>query len=335
MNANKSQSTNGIFTISLDFELYWGMRELVSLEDEAFRQRLEGVYQAIPAILKLFKEYKIEATWAVVGFLHFENSEDLQINLPAKQPEYTNRELSPYQDLENSDAAQNKYKFCPELIELIQQCPGQEIGTHTFSHYYCLEAGQSQAEFKADLEAAIEVAKQANITTKSLVFPRNQYNQGYLETIAKLGLTNYRGNEENWLHDWDEGKGNRLERRLLRLADAYLPITKHNCYSLEQLKGSYPINIPSSRFLRPYSTVLQPLDPLKLKRITADLDYAAQEGLVYHLWWHPHNFGVNLTENLDFLQQILEHYQGLSKKYDMRSLNMGKVAQKCVASVCS
>lgn len=331
MKVDRAQSTAGIFTISLDFELYWGMRELISLEDDAFRQRLRGVYRAVPAILKLFEEYNIRATWAVVGFMYFENSQQLQANLPTKLPEYKNRELSPYNDVKDSNLETNRYKFCPELIEQIRQSPGQEIGTHTFSHYYCLEAGQTQLEFETDLQAAIDAAKQANIKTESLVFPRNQYNEKYLTTISQLGLTNYRGNEENWLHDWDNGRGNKLERRLLRLADAYLPLTGHNCYSLEQLKSNYPINIPSSRFLRPYSTALQPFNSLKLRRITSDLDYAARQGLVYHLWWHPHNFGINLSQNLDFLQKILEHYQSLNKKYDMQSLNMGEVARRCMS----
>lgn len=58
-------------------------------------------------------------------------------------------------------------------------------------------------------------------------------------------------------------------------------------------KGVYQA-IPA--ILRPYSAALKSLEPLKLKRITSELDCAAQEGLIYHLWWHPHNFGVNLEK---------------------------------------
>lgn len=330
MNTNKTDCSTGIFIISLDFELYWGMRELASLKDEDFRQQLLGVYQAVPAILELFKQYNIHATWAVVGFLYFQDAHKLRSNLPSELPEYKNRALSPYREIECSDPSDNKFQFCPKLIELIQQYSGQEIGTHTFSHYYCLEDGQTQAEFQADLQAAIKTANQANLETKSLVFPRNQYNEDYLTAIAELGLTSYRGNETHWLYDWDGGKGNNLGRRLLRLTDSYLPISGRHCYSMEQLKTQYPINIPASRFLRPYSAKLKPLDPLKLKRITSCLNYAAQEGLVYHLWWHPHNFGTNLEQNLEFLAQILEYYQDLNHKYDLQSLSMGEVAKLCL-----
>lgn len=329
MTTNNNDRNTGILTISLDFEMFWGMRDLVSLDDQDFRQRLEGVYQAIPAILELFKQYKIHATWAVVGFLYFQDLQELQTNLPKQLPEYEKAELSPYQDLEALELANNKFLFCPELIELIKQYPGQEIGTHTFSHYYCLEPGQTQEEFQADLQVAIKAAQQANLATKSLVFPRNQFNENYVPTIADLGLTSYRGNEPHWLYDC-EGNGNSLSRRFLRLADSYLPISGCNCYSIEQLKLKYPINIPSSRFLRPHSALLKYLEPLKLQRITSALNYAAQEGLVYHLWWHPHNFGVNLEQNLEFLQKILEHYQDLYQRYNMQSLSMGEIAKLCL-----
>ena len=41
--------------------------------------------------------------------------------------------------------------FAPDLIRRIKETPGQEIGTHTYSHYYCLEPGQGIESFNADL----------------------------------------------------------------------------------------------------------------------------------------------------------------------------------------
>ena len=49
---------------------------------------------------------------------------------------------------------------------------------------------------------------------------------------------------------------------------------------------------------------------------------AAKTGSLYHLWWHPHNFGNNVEKNMKFLEEILKHYQYLSGKYGMVSLNM-------------
>jgi len=62
------------------------------------------------------------------------------------------------------------------------------------------------------------------------------------------------------------------------------------------------------------------------------MEYAATRGMVYHLWWHPHNFGTNLPENLNFLEKILQSYQKLNSQYKMQSLNMGEVAELCTSS---
>ena len=85
-------------------------------------------------------------------------------------------------------------------------------------------------------------------------------------------------------------------------------------------------NIPASRFLRPYSKRLAFMDWLRLKRITKSMTHAAKHGLTYHLWWHPHNFGINIKENLAFLEKILLHYEELSKKYSFRSVSMQQLA---------
>ena len=42
---------------------------------------------------------------------------------------------------------QDPYHFGLSLVRRIKDCPHQEIGTHTFSHYYCLEDGQTPEHF--------------------------------------------------------------------------------------------------------------------------------------------------------------------------------------------
>lgn len=54
---------NGIFTISLDFELYWGMRDVTSTEQYA--DNMNGVPVAIDEVLKSFHRYDIHTTWAI------------------------------------------------------------------------------------------------------------------------------------------------------------------------------------------------------------------------------------------------------------------------------
>jgi peptidoglycan/xylan/chitin deacetylase (PgdA/CDA1 family) len=315
----------GTLLISLDFELYWGVQDVISLNE--YQNHLLGVHDAIPQILELFSEYKINATWATIGFLYFKDFAALQNNFPQQLPSYTNPGFSPYNYISNLvEKKHEKLYFAPKLIELIQQYPGQEIGTHTFSHYYCLEDGQTETEFKADLDAAIQVADQAGISTKSLVFPRNQYNKSYLKIVQEAGIKCFRGNEKHRIYNSINGDYWTFNKRSQRVLDSYINISGYNCYSIEELKGEFPIDIPASRFLRPYSPKLKYFRGLQIRRITSALSHAAKENSVYHLWWHPHNFGTNLQENLKSLRQVLEFYAELRDKNKMQSLNMLQLA---------
>ena len=57
------------------------------------------------------------------------------------------------------------------------------------------------------------------------------------------------------------------------------------------------------------------------------MTYAAKNNELFHLWWHPHNFGKDIETNMVFLMKILEHYKKLNVNYNMQSLNMGEVAE--------
>ena len=52
---------------------------------------------------------------------------------------------------------------------------------------------------------------------------------------------------------------------------------------------------------------------------------AAKQNLNYHLWWHPHNFGINTKSSFYILNQILDHFILLNRDFGMRSLNMSEV----------
>jgi hypothetical protein len=56
------------------------------------------------------------------------------------------------------------------------------------------------------------------------------------------------------------------------------------------------------------------------------MTYAAKNNLTYHLWWHPHNFGMDQDENFIFLEKILTHFQFLNTKYNFQSYTMSSLA---------
>ena len=111
-----------------------------------------------------------------------------------------------------------------------------------------------------------------------------------------------------------------------RLLDSYLNISGYHTYDLAEIASSKPYDIASSRLLRPYSSKLRFLESFKLKRITPAMSYAARNGRLFHLWWHPHNFGINTDRNLAFLEKILLHFKRLNHEFGMRTLNMGEVS---------
>ena len=333
LETNNIEPRKGILVVSLDFELYWGVRDKRTLE--SYKDNLLGAREVIPLLLQLFKDYEIQATWAVVGLLFYRTQRELVAHLPAKKPSYADANLSPYPHLRamGNDEQDDPFHYAASLIKTIASFPGQEIGTHTFSHYYCREPGQQVDEFKADLQAALQAANPYGLNLKSLVFPRNQVNSEYLPICQDLGILAYRGKEKSWIYQVDQPNKLLRLQRILRLLDAYISYSGHNCYSLEDISRSFPFNIPSSRFLRPYSEKLKILEPLRLNRILSGLSYAAKKGLIYHLWWHPHNFGIHQKQNLSFLEKILKHYCKLKNDYGMKSLNMGKLAGKLSGEV--
>jgi peptidoglycan/xylan/chitin deacetylase (PgdA/CDA1 family) len=317
------------FIISLDFELFWGVRDVTTLD--RYGPNLRGVREAIPAMLRLFSERGIRATWATVGFLFFASKTELCAGLPRVRPAYGQTELCPYRALDavGQDEAEDPYHFGRSLVDRIRACPGQEIGTHTFSHYYALEPGQDRAAYEADMRAAIRVARSVGVELRSLVFPRNQVNADYLGTLRELGITSYRGTEASWLYQGGTQDREHLARRGGRLLDAYLPISGHHTFRLDDAKRrGPPFDLPASRFLRPWSPRLDRLEELRLRRIERGMTYAARRGEVFHLWWHPHNFGVNQARNLANLTRLLNHFETLRNAWGMESASMGDVAAR-------
>lgn len=316
----------GIFTVSLDLELYWGVRDARSIE--SYEANLRGERDAIRGMLDLFEEHDVHATWATLGFLFYKDADELRQNLPAVLPDYRQAQLSSYRYLLNKawDGKHDGYHFAPEMIELIRGYDGQEIGTHTFSHYYCLEEGQTIEAFRADLRAALAAAEAWGIPIASLVFPRNQGNPDYLDVLEELGITCYRGNENAPFYTPRNQREQNLFVRASRLLDSYLNMSGYNTYALAECARSKPFNIPSSRFLRPYSRTLAPLEGLRLRRIKRAMHDAAAGDRLFHLWWHPHNFGADTERNLACLGEILGYFGYLRERYGMQSLNMGEVA---------
>jgi len=326
------ETKQGYLVISLDLELYWGMFDKVTIEE--YGERILGERTAIPRMLTLFTEHSVHATWATVGMLMARNREELTALLPPPhlRPTYAHTEVSAYHHIETAtlgdDEQSDPYHFGPSLVKLIVETPHQEFGNHTFSHYYCVDGvANSPAIFARDLEAHREISQTYGIVTESIIFPRNQWSPDALRICSEHGIRAYRGNENHFLYRARSEDAQSLYIRGLRLLDHYINISGHHTYPLPQ-KDAYGLrNVPASRFLRPWNSALRMFEWLRLRRIKNAMTHAAKNGEVFHLWWHPHNFGIDQNENFKNLEEILKHYKKLNAQYGIESISMAEVAK--------
>lgn len=314
--------------ISLDFELHWGVTERVPGQDYSYYARLHGAREAVPRLLRLFEERGIHATWATVGMLFARGGADLETFKPAMRPAYERSAVDTYRVPVGVSEETDPLHFAPSLIRRIRSTPGQEVACHTFCHYYCDEPGQDVSAFRADLAAAQAIAARDGVKLRSLVFPRNQVLRDYLPAVREAGIENFRGNPPGAMYHLPSAGPKRHLVRAVRLADSFVNVTGHHTVPWSEIGNGKPANVRASHFLRPYSRKLRVLEPLRRRRPKAGLRAAARRGEIYHLWWHPHNFGVDLEENLAALCAILDEFQNLQDRYGMMSLTMAEVAGK-------
>ena len=312
----------GTLIVSLDFELFWGMLDVCPLED--YRDNVLGGRKAIPRLLEQFRKYGIHATWATVGYLFAENREELMSFFPAEKPAYANEKLDPYTYFSGVGGNEEEAPcfYAPSLIRLVAETAGQEIGSHTFSHYYCREKGQTPEQFAADMRAAKAIGREKGYDLTSVILPRNQCEPEYTRVLRECGFDAYRDEENDWIH---EKIGFRPLLRILRLADVYLPLTGQGGYVPKNEHGIW--NLVGSRMYKPIFPALAFLEGLKLRRIKKQMLHAAKNDLTFHLWWHPHNIGVRTEEHLAQLEEIFRYYACLKEQYGMQSLNMREAAR--------
>lgn len=314
----------GYLIISLDFELHWGRYDkypLSQVGDYYKQTRL-----AIPRILDLFEKYNIHATWATVGSLMAEDVEEWKTYQPEVLPNYHNPAYSAFHWFANQTQHDPSVLFAPDLVKSLVHAPHQELGSHTFSHFYTGEKGASQAAFKADLMAAQKIAKDKfGADLKSLVFPRNQYNPASLTTAMELGFQVFRTNPPDWF--WSSPEKANLLKKIFRTGDTLVPLGKKSYYDLEiKFKRGF-LQLPASRLLRPFQKH-SIFNQLRIERIKKELEEAAREKMAYHLWWHPHNFGVMTEQNLASLEGILMFFKRLQDSEGMQSLSMSEAFEK-------
>jgi hypothetical protein len=310
--------------ISLDFELHWGVRDH-SGPHASVAESLIASRDTVTSLAELFVRRDVRATWATVGLLFASTADEAGLHMPSVRPTYARPELDPYGEPIGRDEHDDPLHLAGSLVEQLQGLDGQEVASHTFSHFYCLERGPNEAAFEADLAAAQEAAWARGLRLKSLVLPRNQWRDDYAPAVLATGFECIRGPQPGWANRSRRGEDTGLAVRAARLATTYAGPPLHTFGWDQVVEPSGLCNIPASTFLRPLSERTRPLESLQYRRIVAGLREAARRRRILHLWWHPQNFVTDPSANMALLERVLDEFDRLRATEGMQSLSMGDV----------
>ena len=230
------ESYKAVFTLSADFELAWAWRFSKGYTNpiEGALQRARLARKNMPLILDICEEFSIPVTWATVGHLFLESCQCKDgkahpelVRLPHfENPYWKFNEGDWFRDDPCSNYCRDPEWYCPDLLDRIQASAlPHEIGCHTFSHIDCRDEVCPEEVFASEITLCQEVARSRGVELKTLIFPAHTV--GNLDTLARLGFSNFRTNNGNKLgypvlHDnglWEIKSSFHLEQRKLWSVD--------------------------------------------------------------------------------------------------------------------
>jgi hypothetical protein len=264
--------------LSLDFELRWGMYDVLGGDIDAYRGNLLGVREAVPLLLDALNARQMPCSWAVVGAMACAGWEEY-LDLAPPQP-YTDPRLRFDRTWAQRDP-DGLLHFAPNLVQEVARTPHQFIGSHTFGHLYCMEQGIMARDMDADARVCSQVLSRFGVgAPRTLIFPRNQV--AFLPTLARHGIAAVRDCQPGMA--WQESRIDResIVHRVGRMA------------SMVRVRGAAAasehgvLRVPSSAFLR--MGLREPLHSVFVRSLL-DGARALRSGEVLHIWCHPHNLG--------------------------------------------
>lgn len=315
----------GAFTLSLDFELIWGSRDLV--QDPAGLDAMSRVTRArvFEPLLRMFDRYGVVGTWATVGALFLDEARieggrlhpDLPNPAHAWRPDWL-------AGVPSGTEAEHPAWYGRSLVRRLVEA-GQEVGSHAFTHTIFGDPGCSEAVADAELTRAVAVAGELGITLRSLVFPRNV--AGHLHLLKRHGFTCWRGEEPVWYRRAG------LPVPLVRLA-----------HLADVLAGARPVTVLPTRdehglWNIPSSAVFAPVDggrrfiPMRqrVRRARRGIDAAEARREICHLYIHPINFATDPDRMLHGLDRVLAHAARRRDAGALDILSMGAIAARAEA----
>ena len=237
---NKSSLTKGIFVLSLDTELCWGV---VDKPDQLKKNKkyYEQSRECIDEILALLEKYDISATWAVVGHLFLQQCK----SCGRQKPSNISRNVYPcyrkdrFEQCPCIDERDTTLWYGPDILNKIMNCKvHQEIGCHSFAHISYGDKIINRDMAKDDLSNCVSEAQKYGLKLRSFVFPRND--EGYIDELQSFGFEAYRGIDPTWY-----GRFPKKLKKICHIIDQFL-IIRPPVSLTEYRNGIY--NIPAQCF---------------------------------------------------------------------------------------
>jgi len=286
----------GKFVISLDAEYAWG--RISDPKVKNFAPLFEQTRLVNRRLLTLFDQYEIPVTWALVGRM---------IEDPAAPTSHFQSDLKNYFSNISSatiyndsvlNRADNSFVFDDQLVQQIKAAKVKhELATHTYNHIF-FDEELDKTKIAADLDAALALAKQNEFSISSIVFPRNKVN--HLQELQARNIQYYRA-PDIFRYAQKKGKLNRL----LNIMDQLMPVAP---MVVEPKLKSGMVAIPGSLLFRvPHfgAKRFYPFGMLTQKAIRG-LHSAVKHKKIFHLWFHPFNFGYRIEEHFKALEAVLK-----------------------------
>ena len=307
--------TRGVFTLSLDFELVWGSRDLQDDPARLVAASRITREQAFDAFLGLLERHGIVATWATVGHLFLAEGDGSYPGLVPPRHAWRRDWLA---GVPAGTEQSHPAWYARSLVERLRDA-GQEVGSHSFSHPVFGDPGCSRETADSELARCVELAEELGVELRSFVFPRNV--KGHTDLLAKHGFRCWRPLEPTWFNRVP------VPRQVKRLAHVWHVVRSAPPPPVLPIRGDHGLwEIPASATFMPYFGVRRRIPmAARVKRSTRGVDAAVAQKRVSHLYLHPINLADDPDAMLAALDRIFAHAARARDRGQLDVLSMGQL----------
>ena len=226
-----------------------------------------------------------------------------------RPPQYLDPRLAPPKELPSLDPA-GRLHFAPDLVELVARAPGQELGSHSFSHFFYGEPGFVCRDATADATAVAELfERKFGSPPRSFVFPRNQV--GFVDVLEQHGLRHVRTNPATAVWNAPIGVREWGPLRAVRFAESFIGMSPaRRAGAAVPASGLVRLNLPEPLFRA---------HRVALARATSRL----RDDEFLHLWFHPHGLGDAPAQRVARLESVFSAISDATRG-DVRFLAMAE-----------